>query len=157
MTQQYEFTKQKAKGQQFEAFLDKYFSARFDIRRATWDQQHQGIDRIFTLRDTKKTFSVEYKADSMACRTHNAFVETVSVDTQNIPGWAHTSKAAKLMYYVPGVEVIYVIPFSRLRAQLSRWAEEYPLKWAQNKGYRTAGLLVDLDEFEKVAEAVISV
>jgi len=53
--------------------------------------------------------------------------------------------------------VIYVIALAVLRRELPRWVQAYPLRAAQNEGYATHGVLVPLDEFERHAEAVISV
>lgn len=153
----YDFDKQLARGDKGEAFLDAFFSRHYHITRATRAQQREGIDRFFVSKETGSRMSVEYKTDTTAARTHNAFVETVSVDTTGRPGWAYASKAEYLIYYIPGDELIYVMPFAVLRKQLPRWVQEHKPKAIPNRGYKTHGICVPLDEFERYADVVISV
>lgn len=152
----YDFKTQLAIGQKGEAFLDTFFAPDYQIAPVTMELQRQGIDRIFTSRHTRVSFSVEYKSDAKARKTHNAFVELTSVDKTDKAGWAHSSKATFLIYYVPGDELIYVVRFTTLRKSLPAWGLKYPLKPALNDGYRTWGLLVPLHEFEQIADHVYS-
>lgn len=152
----YNFDAQKARGDAGEAFLDCWFADTYNIRPATREEQRRGIDRIFRHRQTAERLAVEYKTDYKAARTGNAFVETVSVDTAGKTGWAYSSEADYLIYYVPGDELIYVLTLETVRRELPRWVQEYPPRAARNEGYATHGVLVPLDEFEKYAEAVIS-
>lgn len=151
----YGFKEQLTKGQQSEAELDRFFSQWYAITPVSMELQRQGIDRIFTRKDNGHIFNIEYKTDWTAGKTHNAFVETVSVDATNKPGWAHSSRADYLIYYVPGDDLVYVIAFANLRARLHCW-QEYPIRSIPNNGYNTIGLLVPLCEFERIATQVIS-
>ena len=153
----YIFGTQKARGDAGELFLDRWFAVQFEVQPATPQEQRQGIDRIFTHRQTGQRLAVEYKTDYKAARTGNAFIETVSVDTAGKAGWAYQSQAAYLVYYIPGDGLIYVISLGVLRRELSRWVRAYPHRAAQNPAYATHGVLVPLDEFERHAEAVINV
>jgi len=153
----YHFGAQLARGDAGERFLDGFFSGRYRIRRATAQEQRRGIDRLFTHRQTGQQIAVEYKTDYVAARTHHAFVETVAVDAVGKAGWAYTSQAEYLMYYVPGEGVVYVLALEVLRRQLPRWLRSYPLRQARNAGYATHGVVVPLDEMEACAEAAISV
>lgn len=152
----YDFTAQLQLGEHHEADLDRFFSAWYDIRKVDREEQRQGIDRIFTRKDNGAVHRVEYKADSKASETGNAFVETVSVDTANKPGWAHSSQADYLIYYLPKDLLIYVIAFVDLRKRLPKWCS-YRSRRIPNNGYHTVGLLVPLDEFEEIATQVISI
>lgn len=152
----YQFQPQLAQGEAGERKLDEHFAQWFTIRLATMEEQRQGIDRIFTRHTDGDTFKVEYKTDSRAAETGNAFVETISVDTAHKLGWAHTSQSDVLLYYVPGTEVVYIITMRRLQKCLTRWAETYPTRRTPNQGYHTHGLLVPLDEFERIAQRVDS-
>ena len=116
-----------------------------------------GQEILIPQSDTGQRFRVEYKTDYKAAETGNAFVETVSVDTAGKAGWAYSSEADYLIYFIPGDGLIYIIALEVLRRELPRWVREYPLRTAQNEGYATHGLLVPLDEFERSAEVVISV
>lgn len=152
----YAFKEQLTKGEASEKKLDAIFSKDYIIMPVSMDMQRQGIDRLFTRREGGDTLKIEYKTDWTAGRTHNAFVETVSVDIANKPGWAHSSQADYLIYYVPGDELIYIIRFKDLRSILKQWSN-YPTRKIPNKGYNTVGLLVPLREFECIAREVISV
>lgn len=152
----YDFRTQLATGAAGEARLDDYFSRWFIIRAATPEEQRQGTDRIFIGRTDGRTYRVEYKTDHAASQTGNAFVETVSVDTSNKPGWAFSSMANFLLYYIPGPETVYVVDFAKLRRRLPGWQRNYRLRKIPNWGYHTHGLLVPLDEFERVADKIIS-
>ena len=154
-TATYDFKEQLAEGQAYERRLDQHFSQfNIEIRPATMDEQREGIDRFFTHRKTGKVDAMEYKADSLAGRTGNAFIETVSVDTTNKPGWAVASKARYLVYLVTDPETIYLIDMRALHVALPVWKARYPVRQAQNFGYRTHGLLVPLLELERIAIAV---
>ncbi|SHF74073.1 hypothetical protein SAMN02745218_02986 [Desulfofundulus australicus DSM 11792] len=144
------------RGEDGEHFLDRFFSGRFHIYPVTRRQQRQGIDRIFVNRETGKVLKVEYKTDYQAGRTGNAFLETVSVDTEGKKGWVYTSKADYLLYFVVEDLLIYAIRFKTLRRLFPTWLKKYRTGKAVNEGYTTHGLLVPLTEFEKCAEAVIS-
>lgn len=149
----YDFQTQLAAGRKGEAFLDAFFAPSYAITKATEAEQRTEIDRWFIHRASGRRFSVEYKTDSLAGKTGNAFVETVSVDTRARSGWAYMSAAEILMYYLPEPETIYVLRMSNLRQHLPSWLR-YPTGKALNKGYWTHGLLVPLHEFERIAVKV---
>ena len=117
----YQFDAQHADGLAGEAFLDALFSRWYRIRPASAAQQRRGIDRWF--RTTTRRLAVEYKTDHTAARTGNAFVETVSVDTAHKPGWAYTSQADYLVYYIPPDGLVYVLRFAVLRRELKPTGE----------------------------------
>lgn len=151
----YDFGTQLAEGQAYERMLDAHFSQyNIDIRPATMAEQKRGIDRFFTHRPTGTVDAMEYKADSLAGRTGNAFIETVSVDTTNKPGWAVASQARYLVYLVTDPQTIYLVSMRALRAALPVWQAKYPAKKAQNFGYCTHGILVPLHELERIAVTV---
>lgn len=150
----YKFKTQLTDGEKGERRLDAYFQKWFIIRKATMDEQRLGIDRHFTRRKDQRAFTIEYKTDHTAGKTGNAFVETISVDTDNKPGWAITSQAQVLCYYIPDTGIIYVIDFARIRRNLPRWQKEYPHRAIPNRGYHTHGHLVPLLEFEKIANQI---
>src|SRR5689334_20898516 len=88
-------------GHEVEELLDRHFEAKYQIWHATPAGQRQGIDRWFTDRITGDRFSVDYKADWRAHETRRAFIETISVDSTGKAGWAYTSKADWIYYYLP--------------------------------------------------------
>jgi len=146
----YDFNRQLAEGEQGEAYLDDFLRQRgHSVRDATRDEQRQGIDRVITTRQGK-VMRVEYKTDQTATRTGNAFVETVSVDTAGKMGWALTSQADYLIYYVPE-RVIYVLPLKSVHWALPGWMRDYPARTASNRGYDTHGVLVPLEVLAEFA------
>lgn len=157
MSQAYDFQERLTAGQKGEATLDRFFATWYAIRPATRAEQRSGIDRIFTRRTDGQIAAVEYKTDWAAHRTGNAFIETVSVDSANKPGWAFSSKAAILVYYVIDDDLAYIVTFATLREHLLRWQRAYPTRSIPNKGYHTVGLLVPLYELEHIALEVIVV
>ena len=151
----YQMVEQLAQGEGAEARLDRHFAGRCIIQPATRAQQQVGIDRLFTHRQTGLTYTVEYKTDWTAGRTGNAFIETVSVDIQQIPGWAYTAQAEWLVYFVPTRLQIYLIAFTDLRAQLPTWLTSCkaapPIP---NRGYNTLGILVPLPLLAQCASQI---
>lgn len=146
----HDFDDKLAEGQHFERVLDRFFSAEYEVVAVNDFMQRQGKDRIFTPRAGGDFFGVEYKADSVAARTNNAFIETRSTD--RVAGWAHTSKAHRLVYYIPPRCIAYVIDLNRLRAALPAWEKKYPRKAAENATYNTIGVTVPMAEVEAIAE-----
>ena len=151
----YQMGRQLARGEEAERQLDAHFADRFVIIPATREQQRQGIDRVFTQRKSGKPYLIEYKTDWTAGRTNNAFIETISVDTLNIPGWAYSSTAEWLIYFVPHRKQIYIAHFAKLRESLEDWIKQYgPAKAIPNQDYHTWGVPVPLDKFVKCCSKV---
>lgn len=149
------FDAQLAQGEQYEQVLDEFFASMgARISPVSREDQRRGIDRIWYDPNDGRTWTVEYKADSRAGVTGNAFIETVSVDTAGRRGWAYTSAASLLVYLVTEPQTIYVISMARLRRQLRLWESVYRTAQAANNGYNTHGLLVPLHELERIAAAV---
>lgn len=130
--------------------LDGYFSSKYKILPVSMDMQRLGIDRIFEDRTTGMRWAVEYKTDDAAETTNNVFVETVSVDTQNKLGWALTSCAQILVYYIPPRHMAYTFSLAELRARLALWKRAYGTKSAKNQGYATHGIPVPIRDIGPV-------
>lgn len=149
----YSFGEQNAHGGLGEDFLDAFFERRGNyVVPATRWQQKQGIDRIFSRES--KLARVEYKTDFIAHKSGRVFIETISVDSGGKAGWVYTSQADLLVYFIPGAQIIYVIPLETLREQIPHWSEIYPTRPAKNETYSTHGVLVPLAEFERHATQV---
>ena len=139
----YDFEQQFEIGTHHEQTLDEYFQQYFWIESTSRQEQRQGIDRWFQAPDGS-WMSVEYKADKTAGRTGNAFIETISVDVRAVQGWAYSSEADVLAYYVPPRNTVWLICFMELRQYLAEWHQRYPIRQIPNHGYCTEGLLVPL-------------
>jgi hypothetical protein len=153
----HDFDLKKRTGEQHAQKLDEVFSDRFKIERVGMPDEWRGIDRVFTNRESGRKFTVEYKADERAEKTHNIFVETVSNDKTQRPGWAHTCQSAFIMYYIPGDELIYVVRPRKIRDELPHWKSQFVEVKSKNDGYNTLGVLVPLCEFERIAVQVVSI
>jgi hypothetical protein len=154
----YSFSEQLALASEGEAGLDKLYAPRYEISPASRTEQSQGIDRWFKDKATSQLCSVEYKCDWKAPITGNAFIETVSIDTDARPGWALSSKADWLIYCAiqSGVSVIWGIRFPVLRALLPHWRTKYSEVAVSNEGYYTKGLLVPLGDLQAVEDDSLS-
>lgn len=146
------------------AVLDAYFAESYDIVKADHTDERRGIDRWLTDKRTGERTSVQYKADTVATRTHNAFIEIISVDKPgvSVPGWVHTCAADWLFYYVPGDELCYCLRPDTIRLRLADWRGKYRTARVPNKGrsgsveYHTHGIIVPLAELEACADEVLS-
>lgn len=110
-------------------------------------EKAEGYDRIFQYPGGTE-YKMEYKTDFQASVTGNVFIETVSMDIYDKPGWAYTSKADYLIYYIPGASKLLVIPARTIRLKIERWKSMYPELRVENKGYCAYGVIVPLVEFE---------
>ena len=153
----YNFNGKLSEGEQHEADLDRYYSQWFDIQSVSMNAQRSGIDRVWTRKSTNVSYSMEYKSDTKAASTGNAFIETVSVDAAGKPGWAYTSCAQLLAYYVPPLNRVYHLTMMAIKNNVDKWAKMYPPGKAKNDGYYTHGVLVPLSEFQKHAYRIIEI
>lgn len=148
-------------GKDVEAWLDKYFRLRgWEIVEATpYEErvQHLG-DRRF--RKDGRAFWIEYKSGIQTFYSGNLFLETVSVDTFNKPGWVYTCRADYLFYACLLNGVILVFSPARLRRHIETLKarfREVATSHHQNATYNTRGVLVPLAYAEeRLAEKVIS-
>lgn len=154
----YDFNTQLAKGKKGEQILDDKFSDRFIITQPNLSKEKKdGYDRVFVSKvNSDVVLLIEYKTDFIAHKTGNAFIETVSMDAYNRDGWALTSKADYLFYFVVKDLLLYIIKMKRVRELVPGWLKEYPTRKSVNNGYNTHGVLVPLYEFEEHSEMVLS-
>ncbi len=85
---------------------------------------------------------MEYKADATAARTGRMFLEIMSVDTADKPGWALTSLAQLLVYYVPLLDYANIYNMYSLKALLPALQQGYQIKRIPNNGYCTHEIAV---------------
>ena len=147
----FDFDEQLKEGQKHEEFLDSIFAKYVIVQKVGMELQHKGIDRVFKIGD--KQIHVEYKADRRATITGNAFIETISVSKTGHEGWAYTSQADWILYFLPQEMKVYTIPRKEMQKRLSDWNNTYRVGLAKNKDYYSQGILVPLAEiatFSKV-------
>ncbi len=155
----HDFGARLGEGERAERHLDAFFRSRgVLVTMATQAQQHFGIDRIF--QSGTSTSTIDYKADTRMAQTRNAFVETISV---NRPperlklGWAITSRADHIIYYVPPWNKLWRIPLHSVRLILPEWLERFATRAAFNQDYETLGVIVPFDVFTTLATEVLDV
>lgn len=154
----YNFDEQLEIGAKHEHTLDLYFLRFFEVKAVPMELQKLGLDRIFTYKGTpKRRLSVEYKADEMAGLTNNAFIETLSNSSNGKLGWAYTSVAQLLVYYVPPMNRAAVINMVTLRDRLHEWTKKYQKRCCKNETYYSEGYLVPLHEIRKIAMRMLTV
>ena len=79
--------------------LDHFFSEKgFHIQNTTPHEERVLClgDRWFTSPRGQR-FSVEYKSGIQTFYTGNMFLETISVDMSNKPGWVYTCQADQIL------------------------------------------------------------
>lgn len=144
-------------GENGESLLDKYFSKEWNISSTSRQQQQQGIDRVFIR--TNERYAIEYKTDSIAAGTGNAFLEISIFAKPHKPGWVYTCTADFLFYFVLD-STVYIVRPNKLRLHIDRWIATYPLKKVQTHGhkkyqnYQTQGVLVPLEELAKIGKVI---
>lgn len=149
----YRFQAQRNRGYEGEKMLDKMFAKFFDVRRATASQQRQGIDRVMTGNEHRQVIHVEYKTDYAAASSGNAFIE-VACDGK--PGWAHTTQADFIAYFVPGKHA-YIVRPATLRSHLAEWEGRFEKRTVLNAAYTATGLLVPLPYLAEISEQIYAV
>lgn len=150
----YQFDSQFAQGNEGESQLDAFFSRHYFILPVSRPMQRLGIDRVFVNIKTMVMHSVEYKTDLKAAQSGNVFLETVSVDKDNKPGWIYSSRADWLFYFMPQIETLYCVEFAQLRLSLSKWVSRYPCKVIPNVGYNTEGIIIPKHEIALLSKCV---
>lgn len=148
-TSVYDFDTQYKFGKDGELFLDKYFNKWFDISPVDRVDEKRGIDRKYIHKSSGTKFTVEYKTDKTASKTGNVFIETISIDSQDKPGWVINSQAQLLVYLIPS-KIVLIADMMKVKYKfMHEWINYYDLKIIKNDGYNTIGMPVPIEEFEK--------
>ena len=149
----YSFQAQSRVGEQGESALDLWFSRFYRLWPASTDQERRGIDRVATHHLSGQVITLQYKTDTRAHRTGNAFIETLSVAPHK-PGWAVSCVADYLCYWAVGGG-LYICPPSAIKDTLPQWRDLYPARRVPNRGYETEGLLVPLAQLQSLTKVFI--
>jgi len=139
-------------GEIAEEYLDKYFQQWYEIYHANDAQQHNGIDRIFKTPKSGLVWTVEYKADTAAATTGNAFIETMSVAEKNKAGWALTSQAQILVYFIPPNECGTMVSMYEIKKKLPYWLQNFSVRKALNETYHGEGVVIPLIELTRLGK-----
>ena len=163
MSAAYDMDTQLSQSRVRDSEIDKHFADSWEIQPVGRLFEKVGIDRIWTHRQSGRRWTVEYKHDTLAHKTGNVFVETVSVDSAEKMGWAYTSGAQILVYYVVEGEYAFVVRMPEIERRLDYWQSFYQHKAATtvdkaaNRSYKTWGVLVPLLTFRAISEKVMPV
>jgi hypothetical protein len=153
----YDFGKQYLTGKAGEWVMDKYHAVAYKIQDATRLQEKQGIDRVFVHRSGGRRFLIEIKTDFKAQIFGNIIIETVSVDTQNKPGWAVTSQSDIIIFYLWYLREVLYFRTSIIKKNVPVWKEKYgETAVISNQTYNTIGIKLPLEEARKYAFATRS-
>jgi hypothetical protein len=150
----YTFGQQIAAGQAGEAILDGWLELEYEVTEATREEQRRGIDRW--AKKGNKTIGVEYKTDFRGHTSGFGFVETISVDKAGKQGWLWTTEADWVVYWTPGNQTGIVLSPEILRQNAYQWTKKYNVKTASNPSYHSYGILVPLEELQRVAIKVFT-
>lgn len=153
-------TPQFKNGADVARFLDLFWGSLNYVIRPTTAHEERVLclgDREFTKSGLR--FFIEYKSGIQTFYTGNVFLETVSVDTTNKPGWVYTCQADFIHYAALLNQKILVFRPEKLRGQIEALKCEFRIVKTsknQNAGYNTHGVIVPLEYAERhLAEQVI--
>lgn len=108
--------------------------------------QRMGIDRLVFLANGKTVAIDEKKREGVY---GDIYLEYISVDTNNTPGWIEKDLAIDyLAYAFMPIQRVYLFPWDVLRRAWlrfgNRWKAVYACRSAQNNGYKTWGVCVPI-------------
>lgn len=159
MKRTHSFHESLSNGESSEAVLDGWLSSLPEVRevlKVPVVEQKLGLgDRRAILADGDVR-TVEFKSDRQGHRTGRAFIETISVDGSGSAGWAFTCKADWLVYYTVGDGRGRVLLPDHLKTAVHGWTRHYEVKTATNPSYHSYGLLVPLEELDRLAIEVFT-
>lgn len=138
-------------GEEHEGYLDAALLRHGcqQIRPATMDEQHEGIDRHVLSGSRWRT--VQYKSDSKVQKYKNCFIEVAHIGKYNSLGWACRLGAEWILYYDVVGNTAYLIASDKIQSALMDWAMAYPTRPARNENYITLGITVPLAIVQAIA------
>lgn len=138
----------EAKGQVGRELLADLLPPGTTLFEPQWDVDVYGLDYI--VRTPKSRYSAELKTDFRAHETGNAFIEVISDDNYDSPGWAYTSIAQFLFYLLVGTKELIIVPMHNIRRYVDIWRRRYPHARGVNAAYSSVGALVPLVELRRL-------
>lgn len=146
-------TDQFKHGMDVEAWLDTYFTQLgYEVHRTTPHQERvecKGDRRL--LRNNTEHW-IEYKSGIQTFYTGNIFLETISVDTANVPGWVYTCQADAIVYAALLNHKLLFFRPPHLREHIDALKTRFrtvKTSKGQNIGYNTHGVIVPLNYAER--------
>lgn len=152
----HQFDESYARGREDEKKLDEYFNRWYDVFSVPRLFQRFGIDRIMRRLRDRVSYSVEYKGDGRTAETGNLFLEVVSVDSNEKEGWALSCAAQRLVYYVLGKEIAYIMDPLVLKQHIRELEKRFKTRPAENVGYSTHGVLVPVGKAKEIHGLILT-
>ena len=124
----YKFDKQLSKGKAGEWVMDRYHEPFYHIDKVDPAiEKRDGYDRIYTSRvdGYDRPVKVEIKTDYLSQRYGNIIIETVSMDSHDIPGWALTSRCDVLIFYLWHLNEVLYYRMSDVEEKVPAWKLQY--------------------------------
>lgn len=135
-------------GSDVAAFLDNFFSNEGWQITPTTQHEERALclgDRHF--RNGNYHFHIEYKSGLQTFSTGNVFLETISVDTEDKPGWVYTCQANFIFYAALLNRKIIVFNPVILRNVIDYLKTKFKTvatSKGQNTTYKTWGVIIPL-------------
>ncbi len=145
----HEFHRSLAIGKEGEEQVDAIMGKWWHIKKVLLPADKAGTDRVLTLKKCSEcTMRAQYKMDDAATTYGNLFIEFVSVDNTNAPGWAVKCDADWLCVWLPRENILYVLCVAMLKIWAPAWASVMKADWKTipNAGYNTLGVAVNREK-----------
>lgn len=146
-----------------DAEIDKHFADKWHVsKELPRTHERLGYDRVWVHRESGRRWTVEYKHDTWTHKTGNVFIETESVEGEK-KGWAYTSCARVLVYYVVYGEYAFVVRMDEIERRLDVWEKLYESKTTttydkkSGETYNTVGICVPVFVFRSICDAVVPI
>lgn len=144
----YDWERQHKLGRGVERRLDQALKKHYIVREIDGPLQQFGIDRVITHKQTRVSYSVEYKADFLMWTTGNVFIETLANSTDGRPGWVKSMMAQVLAYADIGTGVCYFVKSIDIKMLDLK---NYPLCEAKNPKYFSQGHTIPMKKLTDMA------
>ena len=150
---EFDFHEKRREGDKGEWLMNTYHTLWFDIVESGNDGRERGYDSIFTRFSDSTPFLVETKVCNRAHETGNLIVETMSKVEFDKLGWAITSEAEILLWYIWFWDEVIYFRMPDIKKRVNQWKERYgELALMKNKqGWTTRAIMVPLTVMRPLA------
>ena len=140
----YTFKEQHKKGTAAEQLIDEFISDKFHykITPVSLELQLLGADRIWYT-PAGFRYLAEYKTDTYT--NGNMFIEVIQNQRTNSIGWAYSSVANYLVYYLINMDRLYILDMQEFKRKFEGWIEDTPRKAARSKAGTAYGIPFPLE------------
>ena len=147
----HEFNDSLKNGHAGEWVINRYHAKYYIVREATMKEQYQGIDAVYTSKQSGTVYKIEIKTDFMTAKTDNIAIELVSNTSTGKGGWAVTSQSDYIIYYLWDLWIVFYFNTKELAELVPHLKTSYPIKPAQNNGYQSMNILVPVMDAKSIS------